>query len=58
MSDKASSQEEQSEEIYEVELIEKKKIETDGKAWYYIKWKDYPGECAFCLHCSIDDYIA
>lgn len=40
-----SDQEETSgqEEIFEVEKIVKKRINAEGKAEYFIKWKDYAG---------------
>ena len=41
------------EEVYEVEWIEKKRIDYNGIS-YYIKWKDYPGSFVYMrAFCSI-----
>ena len=42
-----SDKEEEVTEIYEVERIEKKRIEANGDELFFIKWKDYPGECVY-----------
>ena len=52
---KLSSQEKQpvEEEIsYDVERIDKKMIQENGRVFYFIKWKDYPGDW-IALQCGI-----
>ena len=50
MSDKEDKEDASSgQEIYEVERIVKKKIDSEGKVEYYIKWKDYPGRLCFVV---------